>query len=100
IRCSSVTGVQTCALPISGRPLSAECLANAVPNANTMKKDVSFVEVYGKVNYTINDSFSVGATEFYSPNFLNSGAWGNYASITGRSEERRVGKESEGWMTT
>ena len=68
----------------AGKPLSAECLANSVPNANTLKRDVSFVEVYGKVNYTINDSFTVGATEFYSPNFLNSGAWGNYASITGK----------------
>jgi hypothetical protein len=68
----------------AGKPLSAECLANSVPNANTLKRDVSFFEVYGKVNYTINDSFTVGATEYYSPNFLNSGAWGNYASITGK----------------
>src|SRR3954462_12053741 len=53
-------------------------------DGNVMKKDVSFVEVYGKVNYTINDSFTVGATEYYSPNFLNSGAWGNYASLTAK----------------
>ena len=53
-------------------------------DGNVMKKDVSFFEVYGKVNYTINDSFTVGATEFYSPNFLNSGAWGNYASLTAK----------------
>ena len=68
----------------AGRPLSAECLANAVPNANTMKKDVSFYEVYGKANYTINDNWTVGVTEFYSPSFLNSGAWGNYASLTAK----------------
>src|ERR1700675_3706195 len=37
----------------AGRPLSAECLANAVANTNTMKKDVSFLEVYGKMNYTV-----------------------------------------------
>ena len=49
-----------------------------------MKKDVSFFEVYGKVNYTINDSWQFGVNEYYSPNFLNSGAWGNYASITGK----------------
>ena len=49
-----------------------------------MKKDVSFFEVYGKVNYTINDNWQFGLNEYYSPNFLNSGAWGNYSSITGK----------------
>ena len=53
-------------------------------DGNVMKKDVSFFEVYGKVNYTINDNWTVGATEYYSPNFLNSGAWGNYASMTAK----------------
>ena len=28
--------------------------------------------------------FAIGANEYYSPNFLNTGAWGNYASITGK----------------
>jgi len=49
-----------------------------------MKKDVSFMEVYGKVNYTINDNWQFGLNEYYSPNFLNSGAWGNYSSVTGK----------------
>ena len=53
-------------------------------NGNVMKKDVSFFEVYGKGNYTINDNWQFGVTEWYSPNFLNSGAWGNYASVTGK----------------
>ena len=53
-------------------------------NGNVMKKDVSFVEVYGKGNYTINDNWQFGINEYYSPNFLNSGAWGDYASITGK----------------
>lgn len=53
-------------------------------NGNVMKKDVSFFEVYGKVTYTINDNWSVGVNEYYSPNFLNSGAWGDYASITAK----------------
>ena len=53
-------------------------------NGNVMKKDVSFFEVYGKVNYTINDNWQFGANEFYTPSFLNSGAWGDYASITGK----------------
>ena len=51
-----------------------------------MKKDVSFVEVYGKVNYTINDSWAVGVNEYYSPNFLNSGAWGDYLAEAGRRD--------------
>jgi hypothetical protein len=53
-------------------------------DGNVMKKNVSFFEVYGKVNYTINDNWSVGVNEYYSPNFLNSGAWGNYASLTAK----------------
>jgi uncharacterized protein (TIGR02001 family) len=53
-------------------------------NGNVMKKDVSFFEAYAKLNYTINDSWAFGVNEFYSPNFLNSGAWGDYASITGK----------------
>ena len=59
--------------------------ANVVlPSFNGMKKDVSFFEGYAKVNYTVNDMWQFGANEFYSPNFLNSGAWGNYSSITGK----------------
>ena len=53
-------------------------------NGNVMKKDVSFFEVYGKGNYTVNDNWQFGINEYYTPNFLNSGAWGNYASITGK----------------
>ncbi len=49
-----------------------------------MKKNVSFFEAYGKLNYTINDNWTFGVNEYYSPNFLNSGAWGDYASITGK----------------
>src|SRR6202048_99445 len=48
-------------------------------DGNVMKKNVSFFEVYGKVNYTINDNWQVGLNEYYTPSFLNSGAWGDYA---------------------
>src|SRR6195952_3308095 len=80
------------AFPGSGIPGSGlGCVFNADPftgglpvNGNFAKKDASFVEVYGKVNVTLNDMFQIGATEYYSPNFLNLGAWGNYASITGK----------------
>ena len=65
---------------ISACPVSA-----VIPiNGNFAKKNASFYEVYGKVNFTINDQFAVGLNEYYSPNFLNLGAWGNYASITGK----------------
>jgi uncharacterized protein Gcw-chp len=53
-------------------------------NGNFAKKNASFYEVYGKVNIAVTDQFTVGLNEYYSPNFLNLGAWGNYASITGK----------------
>src|ERR1700761_816713 len=53
-------------------------------DGNVMKKNVSFFEAYGKLNYTINDQWAFGINEYYSPDFLNSGAWGDYASITGK----------------
>jgi uncharacterized protein (TIGR02001 family) len=53
-------------------------------NGNFAKKSASFYEGYAKVNVTLNDQFTIGATEYYSPNFLNLGAWGNYASVTGK----------------
>jgi uncharacterized protein (TIGR02001 family) len=84
------------AIPGSGIPGSdASCAAspagNSDPitlglpiNGNFAKKSASFYEGYAKVNVTLNDQFTVGATEYYSPNFLNLGAWGNYASVTGK----------------
>jgi hypothetical protein len=57
---------------------------SAFPALNAMKKDVSFYEGYAKLNYTFNDYFSLGGNAFYSPNFLNTGADGTYASITGK----------------
>jgi len=68
----------------AGNAVSAECATNFLLNGNTMKKDVSFFEVYGKMNYTVNDNWQFGVTEFYTPSFLNSGAWGNYTSVTGK----------------
>jgi uncharacterized protein (TIGR02001 family) len=62
-----------------------ECAVNALLNGNVIKKDVSFFEVYGKVNYTFNDYFTMGGNVYYSPNFLNTGAEGTYASIVGKA---------------
>lgn len=53
-------------------------------NGNFAKKDASFFEGYAKVNVTLNDQWQIGVNEYYSPNFLNLGAWGDYASITGK----------------
>jgi hypothetical protein len=53
-------------------------------NGNVAKRSASFFEGYGKLNYTINDSWAVGINEYYSPNFLNLGAWGDYASVTAK----------------
>src|SRR6201995_4143870 len=84
------------ALPGSGIPGSdASCaispfgnsdpFTGALPiNGNVAKKDASFFEAYGKLNITINDNWAVGFNEYYSPNFLNLGAWGNYASVTAK----------------
>jgi hypothetical protein len=68
----------------AGHPLSTECATNFLLNGNVMKKDVSFFEVYGKLTYTVNDSWAFGVNEYYTPSFLNSGAWGDYVSITGK----------------
>ncbi len=69
----------------AGNPLSLECQQNTLVNLNVLKKDVSFFEVYGKVNYTFNDNFSMGGNVYYTPSFLNSGAEGTYASIVGKA---------------
>src|ERR1700737_3191485 len=62
------------------------CIANGnLPvNGNVAKKDASFFEGYAKVNVTLNDQWQGAANEYYSPNFLNLGAWGDYASLTAK----------------
>jgi hypothetical protein len=75
------------AFPGSGIPGSGlDCIINGnLPfNGNVAKRNASFFEAYAKVNVTINDQWQVGANEYYSPNFLNLGAWGNYASVTAK----------------
>jgi uncharacterized protein (TIGR02001 family) len=72
-------------IDFSGKFQGAECALNGLVNGNVLKKDVSFFEVYGKVNYTFNDNFSMGGNIYYTPSFLNSGAEGTYASIVGKA---------------
>jgi opacity protein-like surface antigen len=54
----------------------------SLPNGNTALKDPSFIEYYGKVLWTVNDSLALGANEFYDPDWLASGSWGNFAEGT------------------
>ena len=46
------------------------------------KEDWHFWEVYAKVTWTVNDQWAVGGQVWYSPNILNTGAEGTYASAT------------------
>ena len=78
------------AFPGSGLPgsglgcvLNADLLTGGLPvNGNIIKRDLSFFEVFGKVAWTVNDMWTLGANAFYTPSFLNSGADGLYASGT------------------
>jgi uncharacterized protein (TIGR02001 family) len=82
------------AFPGSGIPGSEfGCVLNGnLPNAflttgvpgNVAKRNASFYEGYAKLNVTLNDQWQVGFNEYYSPNFLNLGAWGNYSSVTAK----------------
>ncbi len=49
-----------------------------LPNGNVAKGNASFLEVYGKATYTINDNWAVGIQEWYSPSVSNTGATGWY----------------------
>jgi hypothetical protein len=66
-----------------GGPLVTPCLP-ALPNGSSAKKNAGFYEVYGKAAYTIVDPLVVGANFYYSPNFINTGAEGEYASVTAK----------------
>jgi hypothetical protein len=55
------------------------------PDFTQIKQNLSFFEGYARVNWTINETFAVGANQFYTPSYLNSGAWGDYASVTAKA---------------
>jgi uncharacterized protein (TIGR02001 family) len=56
----------------------------ALANTNVIKSNVSFWEIYFKPTYNFSDAFALGATFYYSPSFLNSGAAGEYLSATAK----------------
>jgi uncharacterized protein (TIGR02001 family) len=74
----------SCAEGFTGTVCTSSTDTIFLANGNVMKKNVSFYEFYGKGTYTINDSWAVGVNEYYTPSFLNSGAWGDYASVTAK----------------
>lgn len=51
------------------------------PNGNTVLSQTDFWEVYGKGTYTFNDMLSAFGSVYYTPDWLNSGADGTFASI-------------------
>ena len=63
---------------------SGGVIAQPLPNLNAIKKDLSFAELYGKVNYTVNDNIVLGAYAYYSPSVLNSGANGVFFGGTAK----------------
>ena len=90
-KCFNAFAVPGSGIPGSDASCAVSPFGNSDPvtlglpiNGNFAKKSASFYEGYAKVNVTLNDMFQIGANEYYSPNFLNLGAWGNYASITGK----------------
>jgi hypothetical protein len=64
--------------------IAGDCAANGfLPiNGNAVKGNMSFWEVYFKPTWNVTDAFALGATAFYTPSFMNSGAPGTYVSGT------------------
>lgn len=55
------------------------------PNGNATLKDTDFWEVYGKLTWeVIKDKFSLGANVYYSPSWLNTGAYGLFATVSAK----------------
>src|SRR5207245_8675086 len=80
IRDATVTGVQTCALPIL-----IQMVAHAFPRIPIVETNARFV----------NPSFDLAAIR--SGNMLSVWAWFVDFTFLARSEERRVGKECSLW---
>ncbi len=55
------------------------CTAPPWASGNVAKKDASFYELYAKATYTIGD-WALGPTFYYTPNYANLGADGEYLS--------------------
>jgi Bacterial protein of unknown function (Gcw_chp) len=53
---------------------------------NVVKRDLSFWEVFVKGLYAVAPELGLGGNAFYSPSWLNSGAFGAYAAALGKYE--------------
>ena len=88
ISASGTTGIRADSASTRPSPTAAPIAAGggavSLPNGNVIKKDLSFCEVYGKVNYTVNDNIALGAYVYYSPSVLNSGADGVFFGGTAK----------------
>jgi hypothetical protein len=60
----------------------ADCLANGyLPvNGNVVERDLSFLELFARATYAVNDRLALGAAAYVSPSVLGSGAEGTYIS--------------------
>ena len=72
---------------VFGNTFGTDCVANASPitfglpiSGNVIKRDLSFVEYFGKVAWTPTDTFAIGAAVYYDPDWLQFGTSGTYAS--------------------
>jgi uncharacterized protein (TIGR02001 family) len=67
-------------------PTGAFLVTNPVGNTGIFTlNDTDFWEVYGKATWeAIKDRLAFGANVYYSPSWLNSGAFGTYASLTAK----------------
>jgi|SRR5215213_6593740 len=66
-------------------PFSANCSNGFVTPSgfcNVVKRDLSFSEVFAKSTYSVTPDVTAGANFFYSPSWLNAGAFGVYAAGT------------------
>jgi hypothetical protein len=79
---ANVGGVSGCNGPAAGLVVPNKNLPFPINVlfGNEVVADESFYEVYGKATYTINDQWSVGAQEYYSPSVSNTGAWGWFST--------------------
>lgn len=74
-------------LDVNGNNFGGDCIANADPvtfglpvSGNVIKRDLSFIEYYGKVTWTPTDTFAIGAAVYYDPDWLQFGTSGTFAS--------------------
>jgi len=59
-------------------PFCTNLFTGANASCNGIKGNLSFVELYAKATYTINDNWAVGIQYYFDPSWLNSGAPGHY----------------------